>query len=107
MPVPRRIGPALRRLKEASGLSYEDLGEILGKKRTTVATLCENNSNPQWGSIADFLNALELSVSDLAEEIRDPGGLRKTVAELQRQVEELTRPGPPLVLRGLKRDIDD
>jgi len=99
MPVPRRIGPALRRLKEAAGLSYEDLGVLLGKKRTTVAMLCTDLANPQWSSIADFLNAMDLTVADLAEEIQAPGGLKKTVGELQRRVDELTRPRPPLALR--------
>lgn len=106
MAIQRRIGPVLRRLKMASGLSYEDLGRILGKTRASVAGLCHDDANPRWITLVAFLEALGLSLADLAGEVEDPGGLRKKIEAIEKQVEELSRPRPPLALRGRKRDTD-
>lgn len=80
-----------------SGLSYEDLGRILGKTRASVAGLCHDEANPRWNTLVDFLEALGLSLADLAKEIEDPGGMAQKLEAIERQVRELLR--TPLALR--------
>jgi len=65
--VPDRIGPFLLQLKTDSGLTYDRIAAKMPRGRaTTVRDMCQKGANPKWETIAAFLNALGLTVQDLA-----------------------------------------
>lgn len=88
---------ALRALRERSGLAQGDLRERGGPPVSTVSKLESGVRPPDFRTVANFLEALELSFHDLADELDSIGG------RTPRQ-----RPGQPqpTLVAGARHAID-
>ena len=62
-------GPGLKRLRQRLRLQQGAVGEKLNVVRAAVSRLERDDSNPRFSSVVNFLEALGLSLHDLADEL--------------------------------------
>lgn len=72
MPDRGALGRALRRLREAKGLSQEDLADLSGLHRTYVGGVERGERNPSFESISRLLDAVGASWTRFAEQLERP-----------------------------------
>jgi transcriptional regulator with XRE-family HTH domain len=61
---PTGFGQRLRRLREAAGLTQEELGKRIGMHTLTVAALEQGRRDPLWSSVIDCAEALGVPVTE-------------------------------------------
>jgi XRE family transcriptional regulator, regulator of sulfur utilization len=66
-----RLGPAIRRLREAQGLTQEDFAQRAGLTMSTVNATERSRTNPTWTTVLIFAEGLGLTVAELAKEIEE------------------------------------
>jgi transcriptional regulator with XRE-family HTH domain len=71
------IGPCLRALREASGLSQEDLAHLAGVHRTFVGLVENGRRHPRVDSVDRVLHALGATWTDLGRQIDASRGRAK------------------------------
>ncbi len=90
----RKLGQALRSLREAHGLTIYDIAERMGKKRSSGSQV------GRWerGEVAiagdqlwAFLEALDFNFFDLAHELHPAPVTDSRLEEIARQLEQLGR----------------
>jgi transcriptional regulator with XRE-family HTH domain len=64
----RRLGKAVRRLREASGHSQEGFAIVVGVHRTTMGRIERGNFNVSLGTLERLAKALKIPVSSLIAE---------------------------------------
>ncbi len=115
------VGPALKRLREAAGLSGTQLAAKIGRSGANVSRIERSDSNPKMASLMRYLRAIDADLGDLHRELREPGDpLDDAVAAVNQRIREdpsyrrlaksmLERfggPEPPPALRALADLID-
>ncbi|HEY8582340.1 MAG TPA: helix-turn-helix transcriptional regulator [Capillimicrobium sp.] len=69
------LGRAVRDLREAAGLSQEELGFRSGMHRTYVGGIERGERNPSWMNIVRIAQALSVPPAQLVERAQDHGAL--------------------------------
>ena len=69
------LGRAVRDLREAAGLSQEELGYRSGMHRTYVGGIERGERNPSWMNIVRIAQALSVPPARLVERAQDHGAL--------------------------------
>jgi transcriptional regulator with XRE-family HTH domain len=62
------LGAALRALRERAGLTQEQFGERAGMDATYLSQLENGHRGIRWATVMRMLRALNLDLTDLAEE---------------------------------------
>jgi transcriptional regulator with XRE-family HTH domain len=62
------LGAALRTLRERAGLTQEQFGERAGMDATYLSQLENGHRGIRWATVMRMLRALNLDLTDLAEE---------------------------------------
>lgn len=75
----RRLGKAVRRLREAAGHSQEGFAVVVGVHRTTMGRIERGNFNVTLGTLERLAKALKIPVSSLIAEAE--GDVNVTGAE--------------------------
>ena len=70
MDVPVEFGAKMRRLRDAAGLSQEQLGERCGMHLSAISRLERSLRDPQLTTIARVAGALDVTPCELIEEVR-------------------------------------
>jgi transcriptional regulator with XRE-family HTH domain len=73
-PRDKSLGLAVRKLREARGLSQEELARASGLHPTYISGIERGLRNPTWHSVARLCRALDVKISELAalaEELPD------------------------------------
>ncbi len=83
------LGPALKRLRAARGLTQEALAVRFGRQVQTISRLEQPGSNLKVTTLLRYLNALDASFDDLHRAINDP------LAREIREDDERLRTDPP------------
>jgi transcriptional regulator with XRE-family HTH domain len=86
------VGPVLRNLREADGLTQEKLGELSGIHATHIGRIERGESDPSLGTLVDLALALKLE-PDYLVRFKLPGGFKLAIAPPATDPEEraLTR----------------
>ncbi len=66
------VGPALKRLRAAKGLTQEEVAVRFGRQVQTISRLEQPGSNLQATTLLRYLNALGASFADLQRALDDP-----------------------------------
>jgi transcriptional regulator with XRE-family HTH domain len=72
MPVLKKLGLAVRRFREAQGLSQEKLAERAGVHRTYISGIERGQRNVGFENLVSIAQGLEIPLSDLVRGIDDP-----------------------------------
>ncbi len=72
------VGPALRNLREASGLTQEKLGELSGVHATTIGRIERSEAEATLGTLLDLAIALKVEPEYLIR-FRMPGGFKLAI----------------------------
>ncbi len=83
------IGPALRRLRKAHGLSQEQVAAELGISRTGPSRYEKPGTNMQLSSLLAYLQAIDATFEDLHRELH--GGVDAEPDELSEALDEQIR----------------
>ncbi len=115
------VGPALKRLREAAGLSGTELAAKIGRSGANVSRIERSGANPKLATLMRYLRAIGADLGELHREVREPGDpLDDAVAAVEQRIREdrsyrelargmLERFGgaePPPALRALADLID-
>ncbi len=115
------VGPALKRLRKAAGLSGTQLAAKIGRSGANVSRIERAGSNPKVESLLRYLKAIGADFGDLHRELREPGDpLDDAVAAVNQRIrddptyrqlarsmlERFGGPEPPPALRTLADLID-
>lgn len=95
------LGPALKRLRAAKGLTQEEVAVKFGRQVQTVSRLEQPGANPQATTVVRYLNALGASFADFDRALNDP------LAREIREDDERLRTDPPYreLVRGMLTDL--
>jgi transcriptional regulator with XRE-family HTH domain len=78
MPLPSEpqpaLGNALRELRAEAGISQEELAHRASLTVGTVSVIERGRSNPTWATLKALVNALEVSMTELAARTEKFGG---------------------------------
>ncbi len=66
------LGPALKRLRAAKGLTQEAVAVRFGRQVQTISRLEQPGANPKAATLLRYLNALDASLEDLHRSLNDP-----------------------------------
>lgn len=95
-PVPDRIGPSFEQLKLESGLTFEEVARRMDSLPGRASDLVREAANPTWETVAKFLNALDMSLWDLAAVAQPdlapksaPRSLKQNIAALRALSDQL------------------
>ncbi len=66
------LGPALKRLRAAKGLTQEEVAVRFGRQVQTISRLEQPGSNPKAVTLLRYLNALDADFGDLQRAVDDP-----------------------------------
>ena len=117
----RDIGPALKRLRKAAGLSGTQVAAKIGRSAANVSRIERADSNPKLESLMRYLRAIDADLGDLHREVREPGDpLDDAVAAVEQRIrdepsyrqlaksmlERFGGPEPPPALSALADLID-
>ncbi|MBA3258313.1 MAG: helix-turn-helix domain-containing protein [Gemmatimonadales bacterium] len=72
------VGPALRNLREANGLTQEKLGELSGVHSTNIGRIERGEADATLGTLVDLAMALKVE-PDYLIRFRMPGGFRLAI----------------------------
>ncbi len=70
MDVPVEFGARVKRLRDAAGLSQEQLGELCGMHLSAVSRLERGLRDPRLTTIARVAGALEVTPAELIADVR-------------------------------------
>ncbi len=95
------LGPALKRLRMAKGLTQEALAVRFGRQVQTISRLEQPGSDMKVSTLLRYLNALDASLADLHRSINDP------LAREIREDDERLRTDPPYreLVHGMLSDL--
>ncbi len=87
---PNALAAALRALRRQQGFRQEDVAQRLGRSSATVSRLEQDGVNPQWLTLLRYLEAIDVTLSELVEEFSAPGDRPDALdRELEREVERI------------------
>ena len=66
------LGPALKRLRAAKGLTQEAVAVRFGRQVQTISRLEQPGSNPKAKTLLRYLDALDATLEDLQRSLDDP-----------------------------------
>lgn len=69
LPPDRALGLAIKELREARGLTQEELASRAGSTVGTVSRLEAAKSAPAWATVMQIINALGVSLPELAQTV--------------------------------------
>ena len=67
----RKLGPAIKRLRTAAGLSQEEVAERSDITLNSVGRIERSEVNPTWTTVLRLVEALELTLVELAQAVED------------------------------------
>jgi predicted transcriptional regulator len=65
------LAGALRRLRRDNGRTQEDLAQVAGITVAALARIERGTSNPRWTTVRCIVDALEISLADLATAVEN------------------------------------
>ena len=69
LPPDPALGLAIKKLREARGLTQEELASRAGTTVGTVSRLEAAKSAPAWATVMQFIDALGVSLPELAQAV--------------------------------------
>ncbi len=95
------IGPALKRLRAAKGLTQEALAVRFGRQVQTISRLEQPGTNMKTSTLLRYLNALDASLDDLNRALNHP--LAQEISEDNERLR--TDPAYRQLVRGMLTDL--
>ena len=96
------VGPALKRLRAAKGLTQEEVAVRFGRQVQSISRLEQVGSNPKMSTLLRYLEALDADLEDLHRALNDP-----LAREIQEDDERLRTDAPYRKLVGrMLNDLD-
>ncbi len=84
------LAPALRALRRRQGFRQEDVAERMGRSSATVSRLEQDGVNPQWQTLLRYLEAIDVTLAELVEELSVPASRPDALDEqLEREAERI------------------
>ncbi len=81
------LAAALRSLRRRQGLRQEDVAERMGRSSATVSRLEQDGVNPQWLTLMRYLEAIEVDLTELVDELAMSGEAVDRPDALDKQLE--------------------
>ena len=90
--TPQRLGEAIKKLRERTGMSLGDVAEHMGKKRSAAAQLGRwerGETNPTALGIWSYLSALDATFADLHRVLDPKPAASRRLAEIATELEHM------------------
>ncbi len=90
MQGPNALPAALRALRRRQGFRQAEVAERMGRSSATVSRLEQDGVNPQWMTLMRYLEAIEVDLAELVEELSAPAERPDALDEqLEREAKRL------------------